>query len=408
MATNQVYTPFQTVIKSDWLNFTNQTVNMFVSPMQYGAKGDGVTDDTAAVQAAFNAVQAKGSGAVWFPAGIFILSAAIIFNFPQQRSALSVYGMGQDVTELRWAAGTNGLVLNLISPGNSFHIRDASFTTKGAGGGFTGILASSSSSLNTFMNNDISNCGFRGADNVGAGGFMFWGNCWWMNGVCGTNVANPTCYGGIAAGGAIGGLGGLYTGNLAYVTGPSGFGGYSIYHNIYGGIFNGLSTGVEYGSYAQGLTINQCNMQNTTTGVYTPPGATGLLSQLQVANSQLACFGNNIFINTNIGNIMVVNNDIFSHGGNSGVFIVSPEGYSITGNNIAADGTSNCIGVAIGAPYVPGQQGTVVGNVFTGLNVGVLLQAGSSGNNIQSNVYPGCNTQVSNLGSGNTIGGGSA
>lgn len=37
----------------------------------FGAKGDGVTDDTTAIQAAFDAVNARGGGAVFIPTGVF-------------------------------------------------------------------------------------------------------------------------------------------------------------------------------------------------------------------------------------------------------------------------------------------------------------------------------------------------
>ncbi len=44
-----------------------QTANV----MEFGAKGDGVTDDTAAVQAALDAVS---EGALYFPSGKYVLN----------------------------------------------------------------------------------------------------------------------------------------------------------------------------------------------------------------------------------------------------------------------------------------------------------------------------------------------
>jgi hypothetical protein len=49
----------------------------FVSVKDFGAVGDGVADDTAAIQAAIDAVYAAGGGEVWFPAGTYLTTAAI-------------------------------------------------------------------------------------------------------------------------------------------------------------------------------------------------------------------------------------------------------------------------------------------------------------------------------------------
>lgn len=45
---------------------------------QFGAKGDGVTDDTAAIQAAINYVGGQGGGQIWFPIGTYICNGLIL------------------------------------------------------------------------------------------------------------------------------------------------------------------------------------------------------------------------------------------------------------------------------------------------------------------------------------------
>lgn len=44
----------------------------------FGAKGDGVTDDTAAVQAAINAANAANGGVIYFPSGIYLIGSALV------------------------------------------------------------------------------------------------------------------------------------------------------------------------------------------------------------------------------------------------------------------------------------------------------------------------------------------
>ena len=59
----------------------------------YGARGDGLTDDTAAIQAAYNAAcsaaiaatsaNANQAETLWFPAGVYITSSSLISNCSQ-------------------------------------------------------------------------------------------------------------------------------------------------------------------------------------------------------------------------------------------------------------------------------------------------------------------------------------
>jgi parallel beta-helix repeat protein len=62
----------------------------------FGAVGDGKTDDTLAIQSAINAAVANGGGAVYAPAGIYLVSASI-----EMFSHTSLYGDGMGATVLK-------------------------------------------------------------------------------------------------------------------------------------------------------------------------------------------------------------------------------------------------------------------------------------------------------------------
>lgn len=51
--------------------------NLMVNVKDYGAKGDGVTDDSANIQAAINDVRSAGGGSVFFPAGSYRISTTL-------------------------------------------------------------------------------------------------------------------------------------------------------------------------------------------------------------------------------------------------------------------------------------------------------------------------------------------
>ncbi|MFE0490240.1 glycosyl hydrolase family 28-related protein [Streptomyces griseoaurantiacus] len=69
----------------DWLNVK-----------QYGAKGDGVTNDAAAIQAAITAATAIGGGTLYFPAGRYILNSALTWA-----SGVNAVGAGSRVSILQ-------------------------------------------------------------------------------------------------------------------------------------------------------------------------------------------------------------------------------------------------------------------------------------------------------------------
>lgn len=92
----------------------------------YGAKGDGVTDDTAAFDAALSAALAQG-GRVYFPSGTFVLNDPAAITFQQTSNSLSIECSGPTSTTLLLKG--NGFVIKYdwVSPYLYGYIRGCKF-----------------------------------------------------------------------------------------------------------------------------------------------------------------------------------------------------------------------------------------------------------------------------------------
>jgi hypothetical protein len=77
--------------------------------LDYGAKGDGTTNDTAAIQACINDAVAAGGGAVFLPTGTYKITSAISVI----SNKISIYGEGADATVIQ-ALSCNGI--NIRTP----------------------------------------------------------------------------------------------------------------------------------------------------------------------------------------------------------------------------------------------------------------------------------------------------
>lgn len=115
-----------------------------VSVKDFGAVGDGVTDDTAAIQAALDSVPAYG-GQVFFPEGTYLISSTITLPV-QRRIALIGEGNGSvnngySATVIKKAASLNGNSIKIQTDGSSIE----KITVQGvAGNGGDGILIAAS------------------------------------------------------------------------------------------------------------------------------------------------------------------------------------------------------------------------------------------------------------------------
>ena len=89
-------------------------LSQYVSVKDFGATGNGTTDDTAAIQAAINSVASSG-GTVFLPTGIY----KVISTLNIQSSYVSLVGDGRGATIIRSASATNDVIYlqGLSSPG---------------------------------------------------------------------------------------------------------------------------------------------------------------------------------------------------------------------------------------------------------------------------------------------------
>ncbi|WP_226502098.1 glycosyl hydrolase family 28-related protein [Pseudomonas sp. MWU16-30317] len=104
----------------------------------YGAKGDGSTDDTAAIQAAIDAAAADGGGQVYLSSGTYTLSSTAAGSALQLKDFTSLTGDGMGQTVLKLADGSTGATSVVHGDGDS--IGASSLTIDGNRAGNSGTV----------------------------------------------------------------------------------------------------------------------------------------------------------------------------------------------------------------------------------------------------------------------------
>lgn len=118
---DRVYTPSGTSAVS---RTVESKLNEAVSVKDFGAVGDGVTDDTDAIQAAIDAVNVAGGGKLYIPAGKYLTSATITIN---GTASLIVEGAGKG--DRRHDEGYDYGTIILTTATNAFDLSNASSGT---------------------------------------------------------------------------------------------------------------------------------------------------------------------------------------------------------------------------------------------------------------------------------------
>lgn len=107
----------------------------YVSVKDWGAVGDGLVNDGAAIQAAVNRVLALGGGVVYFPPGTYLISSAITLT---GGTSISFRGAGDASVIKNSSAGGNALTLANCT---SFSIEQLKITHSSSGTGYAVALA---------------------------------------------------------------------------------------------------------------------------------------------------------------------------------------------------------------------------------------------------------------------------
>jgi hypothetical protein len=179
-------------------------------------------------------------------------------------------------------------------------------------------------------------------------------------------------------------------------------------YQFQGCTFNYVSIGLEYAQWIQGVTVSQSNFTGGQNGIVVPGSQPGL-DELLVWGNQFNVTQNGILIQGVVENTQIFGNTflVYLASGATGINLTNPGVASIIGNSMeGTTGTSNN-GIVING-NTNSWPTTISGNAIINFALnGIVLGNTSKNVNVQSNGYSGNGTNVSNAGTGNTLGGGS-
>ena len=94
-------------LEMDYTSIYDSFKKVIVTPQQFGAKGDGVSDDTEAIQSAidstFTSSSSKNGSIVFFPSGTYLISKSLTLH-----GALTIKGLGRGGSTILLAPNFNG------------------------------------------------------------------------------------------------------------------------------------------------------------------------------------------------------------------------------------------------------------------------------------------------------------
>lgn len=132
--------------------------------LDFGAVGDGVADDTAAIQAAIDATNAAGGGVVFFPEGQYVFNGIT----PKSNVTLQGVRMGSKLLQVQPNTVTQTGIRKLNGNGSlsNFHVKELFFNGRreqNSGNQFNHIVYIALGANETLENFTVENCDFEDA-----------------------------------------------------------------------------------------------------------------------------------------------------------------------------------------------------------------------------------------------------
>lgn len=363
--------------------------------MDFGGNNVGAANnDTALTSALASPSNQANYKCVYFPPGQFNFAAQAGFTFTAGYQTVTFRGSGQEATLLNWNGGA-GLGFNLFAGTDSVHVEDMTVMTGSNNVGYGIVLTHQFASTSSAALSTIQRVTIRGNDGYFGTHYFQYGID--IIGVSGVNVDSIQAIGpGTPAG-------------TGMVIGTDSVSVVPIVFNITNSSFNNWNIGFNYGNLVQGVQMSNMNFTNDNVGVNVAASLSGL-DQLSIVNSQFNSLlnGFNILVASAMPNMLIANNLFLVNNNSSGIDVQNAcSTTTITGNSFEPNtgSPSSVFGIIINGWT---NAGTIIsGNSFFDLTAGVALQSGSKNVNVQSNIYQANTSNVTNAGTGNTVGGGS-
>jgi len=380
-------------------------LNGIVSVLQFGAVGDGTTDDTAAIQAAIN----SGAKAIFIPKGKYLCTSKLVYTFSPSATGpadnknsidnIKIYGDGKNSTILHFPS-SDGLEFNASSFQHTVHLEQFTVTTGGTNGGIGIHLKNTFAFFGSHTaQHIIRSVSVRGGDGYGA--VFYWTTGVKLYNMTAVSFDDVELYGPVLATTAnTYGTGVFIESTPTPGTGTSTEPGCGTSYNFVNCNIVFQGQGIVLGDWCQALKVGTGTaILNGYDGIVVPAGLTEV-RQICVTGAEISVYGTGILVRTGTSGCDITGSYIAVAPGKNGIQLETNTGApngggtTISGNTFnALSGTAGGDGVYINTSFNPI---AVIGNTFNGVTTGIELASSAGNVKISGNKYTNCTNTIVN------------